>query len=34
MVHLALASKVESGVVNHMFQMIAAAMEASPARSS
>ena len=32
--HLALASKVEAGVVNHMFLMIAAAMEASPARSA
>lgn len=34
MAHLALASKVEAGVVDHMFHMIAAAMEASPARSS
>lgn len=34
MAHLALAPKVETGVVDHMFQMIAAAMEAHPARSS
>lgn len=34
MAHLALASKVETGIVDHMFQMIAAAIDASPARSS
>lgn len=34
MSHLALAPKVEAGATNHMFQMIAAAMEARPARRS